>query len=407
MINTIYIKKLLQILDNYTNDQIDSITDSYFYYSKSFVKKLKSKTFLKVYNLLNEIIRTIAKNNLISIYYGDYSQSLSEYELRVEYEELEPLYDDLSESGKKLNKWMMRRSHAKVIKRDVNNFASLISTNRLIRKVLTGKSNDIIYDFNELFSFFEKMDMNNKDMINATINIIQMNINNGIYSIELDSMEINDIIRAHRIIQDEYLNKVNTNEEYDIESLMRAFSLLGYPNPYALKSFLEKINKKKSTNEKPIKLNCGSLKVEQTPMIAKSDYYQGMQMISKYYDLDNGILKKTLKISEIQYVVTIMQNLNFSSTTIENFITKALKKHKKLSAIDRYLDLSEKIEYYKSNLDIENLDRTIHELVDEYVNSSSNDKDFWLSSINEELEALENLLNRSHNYELGIKKSQE
>ena len=173
MINTIYKKKLLQTLDNYTNDQIDSITDSYFYYSKSFVEKLKSKTFLKVYNLLNEIIRTIAKNNLISIYYGDYSQSLSEYELRVEYEELEPLYDDLSESGKKLNKWMMRRAHAKVIKRDVNNFASLISTNRLIRKVLTGKSNDIIYDFNELFSFFGKMDMNNKDMINATIYIFK------------------------------------------------------------------------------------------------------------------------------------------------------------------------------------------------------------------------------------------
>lgn len=397
---------VLRILDIYTNDQIEKIADSYYYYSTSFKDKRIFKSFLRIYNLLNEIARIILKNNMTSFYYSEDSQNLDEYVLRVEYDELEPLYDSLSKSGKKLNKRLIKHIHAKIIKRDFINYSVLISTNKILRMLLSDKIEDIFYDFNSMFVLLEKAGMNNKEMINATLSIVAININNGIYDDKLDSIEVEFIKRAHRLIENGYLSKIDTNDEYDIDAIIKAFSLLGYPNPSAVSNIFEKIDKKRTNDDTP-KSTMESLKVEFEPVISKADYYEGIKIISNYYDLDNCTLKRILRMSEIQYVVMIMQSLDFSSGTIESFITKALKKHKKLSALDRYLDLSKKIEYYKSELDIENLDHTLHELVDEYIKSSNKDKDFWLSSINEELEALENILNRNHNYELGIKKSQE
>ena len=400
-------KELLQTLDSYTDNQIDSIAESFNYYSENVRNRFKSESIIKVYNLLNEIMKIIIRNNLLSIYYNGYSEHLDEYELKVEYDELEPFYDDLSKRSKKTNKWLTKHAHYRLIKRDLLHFATLISTNGILRDLLTERSDSIFYKFNEMFTLFEEMGMNKQDMISATLCIVANNIYNGIFTDTAEGIEFEDIKKAHHLLEDEYLLKIETKEECNIDSIIKAFSLLGYSKPEALSSVFEKIDKKKKSEDKTPKINTESLRVESEPMISKNDYYQGMQIISKYYDLENHILKKTLRIAEIQYVVTIMQNLDFSGSTIETFISKALKKHKCISALDRYLDLSNKIEYYKGIKDIESLDRTLHDLVNEYINSSSKDKEFWLTSINEELEALEDILNQDHNYELGIKKTQE
>lgn len=400
-------KELLQTLDSYTDNQIDSIAESFNYYSDNVRNRFKAESIIKVYNLLNEIMKIIIRNNLLSIYYNGYSEHLDEYELKVEYDELEPFYDDLSKRSKKTNKWLTKHAHYRLIKRDLLHFATLISTNGILRDLLTERSDSIFYKFNEMFTLFEEMGMNKQDIISATLCIVANNIYNGIYTDTAEGIEFEDIKKAHHLLEDEYLLKIETKEECNIDSIIKAFSLLGYSKPESLSSVFEKIDKKKLNEDKTPKINTESLKVEVEPMISKNDYYEGMQIISKYYDLENHILKKTLRIAEIQYVVTIMQNLDFSGSTIETFISKALKKHKSISALDRYLDLSNKIEYYKGIKDIESLDRTLHDLVNEYINSSSKDKEFWLTSINEELEALENILNQDHNYELGIKKTEE
>lgn len=397
----------LQRLDNYTDEEIKNIADSYDYYADNYKNKFKLKSFLRVYDLLNEIIRTILKNNLIYIYYNGCSQNLKEYVLKVEYDELEPLYNELSDAGKKLNKRLMKSAHGKLIIRDLLSYAPLISINRMLRKLLSDSTDEIFYNFNEMFTLLEKTGMNHKEMIDATLCIVAINIYNGIYDDGLDSMEAEEIKRAHRLIESEYLSKIETKDEYDINAISLAFSILGFPNATSVNCVFEKIDRKRTDSLNEVKVVHKPIKVEEEPKISRSEYYEGMKIISQYYDLETSTVKRILKISEIQYVVTIMQNLYFSSATIEKFITKALKKHKNISALDRYLDLSQKIDYYKGELDIENLDKTLHDLVNEYITSSAQDKDFWLSSINEELENLENILNQNHNYELGIKKSQE
>ena len=398
---------LLQVLDKYTNDQIEKIADSYNYYPASFTDKVKLKSFLKVHRLLNEIIRVIVKNNLTSIYYNNYAQNLDDFVLRVNYDELEPLYDDLSKSGKKINERLMKYVHSRLIKREFIPLASIIRTNRLLRKILTNKTNDIFYDFKEAFELFQKMGMNNREMIDATLCIVSCNIYNGIYVDSQTSMEIEEIKKAHHLIEYDYLSIMETKREFDVNSLVIAFSLLGIPNISAVSTILEKANRKRISEDETTKITIEPVKIELKSTISKAHYHLVMKTISNYYDLENCTVKGILKMSEIQYVVSLMQSLDFSNESIDTFITKSLKKHKSISALDRYLDLSKKIEYYKDERDIEELDKTLHELVNEYINCSGEDKDFWLSSINEELESLESLLNKNHSYELGIRKSQE
>ncbi len=425
---------LEKALDEYTEQQIEGIASSFDYYTEKDLSKIKLKALVDDYRKIIDIIKVIVKSNLLSAYYNYFSDDVSDFAITINFDEIDTLINNLytKKLANKLFRATLKTTHSKMIKYRFKSLTDLIRTNRLLKRFITGNTNEIIYNFDDIFRLLMKLNLNNNELMEATICIVANNIFNGMleeYEFQEDEKIKNPtdgIRKAHYLIQTYYLDRMNDKKDIDREKILEAFILLGYPNIYAISPVLEKMRIKREPEKKEkvyIKKNIESKidKADKTdgkeevqtnkdtslPVIDKMTYHEGVEIINRYYNLDTGAFSKVLKMSEIQYVVSVMQSLNFSSRTIETFISKALKRHKNIGALDRYLDLSQKIDYYKEERDIEQLDKTLHDLVDEYIKSSSEDKEFWLTSINEELEALESLLNRTHNYELGIKKSQE
>lgn len=390
-------EKFLNLLEQYTFSYIDDILKSY-----EFIKNEKDEYRF----ITNQITRILLKHNLEAIYTSSEPKKY-EFTLNVGDKADDEFAKYNEKAGNPLEERLWRLDFKLVLKQyiveDFLQFYSEISFNKRIYDLLNHINCEYVKSFVTLFELLQNMKLSGQDFFDITLYIMTINIDNGI----LNASYQDYINEAHRLIKDGYYDCIKNNTKIQIDSIIKAFELLNYPNIEKAKFILNKrINKKEKIVQKPAIIEPAV--VQKKGIIAKSTYYEGCKIIGQYYNIDEDLVIRELSVNEIVYVTEIMQSLNFEEETIYKFLRSAYKMHKTLNPVDRYLDLSSKIEYFKEVADISSLDKTLRQFLHEYtIATDPSDKEFWLNSLDEELRKLEGIINNDYSYELNRNKSQD
>lgn len=367
---------------------------------------VKSKT-KKGMLVLNLIAINIIRHNLMEAYSSpeeinkifNINDSGYNDELYIEYcEAIEASPSRYDKVTKFLRSRLKSGLVKSTIKRITRKIHSSLSSKKRLHDYVSEISKEPYINFEELFDIFNYLSLNNSDQLGITLYIMILNIKNNILNTKLN----NEIIEAHELIKRVSHDPTDDDVTIDIYRIVEALKLIKFPNIEIAEKILSKKTIEKKEKVKPT-----------TPVVMfqktiNPDYAEGYKAIENYYSITNNTLKKILKMDEIIYVVNIMQSLNFSEDTINKFLKTAYKKHKELRCIDRYLDISNKIDYLKEIEDVSSLRASLKDLFREYLTAKTDeDKEFWFNAIDEELLKLEDITMDNYSYELSKNKSQE
>lgn len=390
--------KFLKLLDNYTFCYIDELLSDYLF--------IKNNTDNELNILTNKICKVIMKHNL-EMFYNNIEKQKYKFVINIP-DKTDTLFAEYNMGTKTtvvehLYRWGFKYLLKKYIIKEFEFFCKKIDFNKRTSRFLRYNNSEYFTDFESLFELFQNMHLNNQDMLDFTLYIMTTNLNKGI----LNKEEQNPVMKAHQLISDNYYGMANLDAS-QINPIIEALECLNYPNTDIAWVVLNKRIEKYEMLRDSKSLSGDAPNNKETAIIDKALYFEGMELISKYYNVEKDTLTKRLSVNEIVYVVGIMQSLNFDDVVLNKFLKTAYKKHKSLSPIDRYLDLSNKIAYYIEIDDVKAIDKTLKEILREYTLASNDtNKAFWLNSLDEELRSLDSIINDDYTYELTKNKSQE
>ena len=170
-----------------------------------------------------------------------------------------------------------------------------------------------------------------------------ININSGV-----NDEKFAKIKKAHQIIKEHYLDKVNSYDENDIKELMKAFRLLGLSSSI-IDAFESEFNKclfLRKNAENPVKekvskyVEIGSAVSEVKPLIPKKVFNTFYFELCSYYDFDKMKPMRELYLDEIIYSLCLLNKLGFSQKDTLRFINDI----KYSLSVSENLDIDSKIE---------------------------------------------------------------
>lgn len=392
-------EKFLSLLNSYTIYYIDNLLSNYKYIRLEDEKA----------NITNEISRIIIKHNLEEIYSClepkkykftvDVGNKADKEFTQYNHHAL----NNVTTTTEELYRFAFKHPLKRFLVRDFWSFYYKIKFNKDINNLLNGTISNHLIDFEALFDLFKDMNLNSQDMLDTTLYIMTLNINNGI----LEDEQQDPLMEPHRLIRDNY-NGMENLDDTQICPIITALEYLNYPNIETVIVVLNKRIEKEQVPETPQPIVKEKPVQKKNVYIEKSLYNDGIKKIAAYYDIEDNSLTKRLSVNEIVYVVGIMQSLKFDDEVVNRFLKTAYKRHKDFSPIDRYLDLSAKIDYFRQIDDVEAIHTALKEIFREYTLASNDkDKEFWLNSLDEELSAFDNIAKDNYVYELTKNKPQE
>lgn len=208
----------------------------------------------------------------------------------------------------------------------------------------------------------------------------------------------------HHLINKHYLTKVDTYTKEDLDIFIEQLKKLKLSDLYLSLLYnylLSKIDKRKNTNiiETTPPASIKPHKIE----LSRKEVNTLYRELSIYYDIEQGEPKRYLNIKEIIYCLSIMYKLNFNEESILKFLknTEKYNRQQKVNPIAQYIELYNKLIYYKDRLglseDLTNIESIIEDMF------IVNDEDYveWKMLLADELAKV--LRKISNNYEYEIK----
>lgn len=221
-----------------------------------------------------------------------------------------------------------------------------------------------------------------------------------------NSLNIEQIIKCHKIIKEHYFDKLDDIDKLDIECIINVLKyfklskeLITEINGY-FNSILEKKEKRKKRELEEKNNNETVVRRESTKVntISKKEYYYLNKELKKYYDLENKCPIKPLSLEEQIYFVYLLKKLNIN----DNKINDILNRINKLSSnhpVARFTRLYDKFKYYSNDEQIQFILNELDEYFSQIFICCDDDYEIIKMFFEDDLNKLLELIPNNYEYE--------
>lgn len=222
-------------------------------------------------------------------------------------------------------------------------------------------------------------------------------------------IDVSDIIKNNRSINDHYLKIKDSYTETDIKIIIDTLKNMGVIESIleATKIVLAKKIQKRQNSQKIITFNnFNSSKDEQSSKkyLSDKEYKNIKKELSTYYDLYKSKLRRSLSYEEMIYCVNLLVQLGESKDAINLFIMNAEKVCISDNPITRYLQYYDKLKYYSKVIISDENMAEMDEYFKEIFICDDEDYLFWKNNLASILSSEINHLPLSAEYEIELSK---
>lgn len=222
----------------------------------------------------------------------------------------------------------------------------------------------------------------------------------------LTNEELDVLRNSHQVILEHYLIKRDNYTEEDIVYVINALRNLNIPENLLIR--IEKYLRKPFNKKEEIVIKKENIELK--PIISRKAYNKMYNELLEYFDFNSMLAINYLSVDKIIYCIYLLHKLNFDDNTIQKFIQEQEKYNRKcdINPLVRYLDLKGKMEYYKDNeLVLEILNELDSAFSKTFIYESLEDYTFYKDYLNMELESMESIISRDHEYEYTLARNKE
>ena len=386
------------------------------------------KAFQKLENFLNEIAQTIVltvlKDSKLNIEMIDSISSMEEAKKLLQPKFLEAYKEYLSvKKFRSFIKKLENNEHKIIIKKNelvdisyillespLKNRERVYIMLKLIEKNITcieehNQWVKIHNEFAELHNMF--LDKRNKQK-NVITSIIDKAKKFDDTKIEfLENSELIELEKQNTILKKHYFDKLGNYNMEDIEEFIKVLKELELEPSICegIKSIMIKnLEKRKEKDKVVISSNFKSVNIKkETELTTKESKQLYYELKTKYFDLESMTSVRYLSVPEKIKVTVLLKQLNYSEEELEKILCIIDNNNRKYSdtvdLVIKYADIMYRSAYYKDELQLENYIQKTDEYLNEWLNSSKEESLTWEEFLKEELEKLNDLLPRTHEYE--------
>ena len=210
----------------------------------------------------------------------------------------------------------------------------------------------------------------------------------------------------HQKINEHYFSIQDSYTEDDIYIFIEQLRKLNLSEKYCqiLTNYLiNEINKRK--NKQTIstqKYTPKKIVKSETTSLSKKEINTLYRELCTYYNPDTKVITRYLTLQEIIYCLSIMRKLNFNKESLSLFLKTVEKfnRQQEVNPLSQYIELYNKLLYYKDRLDLEDDLSSIESIIQEMFIVSDKDYVEWKKLLAEELSNLLRSLSGNHDYEI-------
>lgn len=226
---------------------------------------------------------------------------------------------------------------------------------------------------------------------------------------------IDKMISYIKIIQERYLEKINSFDEEDIKIITETLKNMKVNNQMCdeinkllMKEYRSRISEKETSipyvSTKQTKKE--SKDDTESKVLSKKEYYEKTAEVGRYFDLKQMQATRYISISEKVNLIRLLQELNYENTDIERML-KIVDNgnkiyHEETHPMMKYIDTIDKIMYYKEQLEL--TEQQIEDLKYNFgllFMCDSNEYVQWKDELLATLQSLENRFPKTHKYEIA------
>ncbi|MBQ8681976.1 MAG: hypothetical protein IJ509_03595 [Bacilli bacterium] len=214
------------------------------------------------------------------------------------------------------------------------------------------------------------------------------------------NIDINNIIKDHRLINEHYLSKQETYTMADILITINALKHLKISNDLCasielnLTQKLAKRTKKEATKSVIIKSNIHKTKTK--------TYNEIQAELSNYFDFDTNSPTKYLELDDIIYCISLLIELGQSKEELYTFIKTVdiANNCYKINLITKYISLYDKLKFYEESCAYQRQLKNLEDLFQELFLLNNEDYFYAKSYFEEEFNQILKYLPRNSIYEI-------
>lgn len=261
-------------------------------------------------------------------------------------------------------------------------------------KYLTKDELNLLIDNSQIDIFLRKVSLFDKNLKRK-----QKELKRILPSILVNTDEMEKIyIKINDEFMLDELTEESINSFYDSLIKLRVVPMLCDKIKYYLLKQIKssKEDKKEYNFDFKVKESKNYMSIEETRKIMKE--------INDVFDFNEKEIKTNVSYSKVLYYVELMKKVNIDENVIRIFLKKFEEEDKKRNPISRYIELRDKLIYYKDKYglqeQISNMDEYFEELFDLNDESFNESYDYWEDAIGEELDKALSYIPKNFEYEL-------